>query len=108
MNREQIITKLSFILTDEELHRITVIESNNGLLLSIDLHSLRCMEAQQLLTNIVTINRSAFCLHAIHGFNHGTALKEMIYYRINNKRFTKMYSPDWNPGETFIQVASQY
>ena len=107
MSKEQFIMRLSMILTNDDFNRISVHESDDGLELTIDLHYLRCLQAQTILKNIIALNRFGFSIHAIHGFNHGTAIKEMLTRQSRlNHRFSNIYSPAWNPGETYIQIAA--
>ena len=85
MRKEQFIMKLAFILTLEEMARISVKEEKSSLILTIDFHSLKCLEARKILSKIIALNKYAFALHVIHGYNHGTALKEMIRYQYSNE-----------------------
>ena len=49
--------------------------------------------------------RFPFRLGFIHGFKNGTVLKDMIEHEYSNERITDMYIPEYNPGETFLEVA---
>ena len=99
MSAEQ---QLGMLLTKEELNRIKI----KGNQITVDLHHLKVKEAKRLLNNIVAINRSSFTMECIHGYNHGTALKEMIQGDFNNKRILSKKSLQHNLGLTELTVAA--
>ncbi len=108
MNTQDFLDKLKFILSPDDVERIASIKgSGNYMVLTINLHYLSRSQAKRLLYTIIAVNRYAFSLHVIHGFNHGTALKEMLRYQFNNSRVVGMSSPAKNPGITYIQIAEQ-
>ncbi|MBQ3546650.1 MAG: hypothetical protein IJA34_16950 [Lachnospiraceae bacterium] len=104
MNETTVLSKLSFVMRGDELQRIHVDEVDSKLEITIDLHQFKCKDAKRILQNIINVNRCSFTLHVIHGYNHGTAIKAMIYEQLNTQRIIQKSSPTWNPGETYIEI----
>ncbi len=94
--------KLRMILTEEEIGRIQMNIKNNETELTVDLHKLSVKQAQRLLKNIIAIDRGRVEMHIIHGYNHGTALKEMIAYDFSNPRIESKSTDKSNLGLTNI------
>ena len=46
-----------------------------------------------------------FILDVIHGYNGGTVIKELIYNDLKSPKIVGHRSPQWNPGETLLQIA---
>ena len=68
--------RLKMILTQEEINRLKITESNSEHIKIIaDVHGMKCYEARRFINNIINIVRIAFQLVIIHGYNHGTAIK---------------------------------
>ncbi len=107
MSREQLAGNMKLILSGEDLERITVREIENELAcIDVDLHGLTRKPAERLVKNIININRGEFILNVIHGFNHGTVLKEMIMETKWSSRVVERKCPAWNPGQTFLKVVA--
>ncbi len=106
MNREQMMNNMGLILTNEEMKRISVKETDGVACVDLDLHELTRNQAERLVGNVICVNRGEFVLNVIHGFNRGTALKTMIRETFFGKRVVDRYSPAWNPGQTFLTVAA--
>ncbi len=108
MSVDQIMSKLNFVLYGENMNRINVVQSENeSISVELDLHGLRCHEAERTLRNVININKNlGFNLVVIHGFNHGVALKKMIRNAKLGDRVMCLSSPNWNPGRTNITVAA--
>lgn len=86
--------------------RIKMLKADDGeMLISVDLHYMYKEEARRLLAAIIDENPFEFCLEVIHGFNHGTVLKNMVRDELKNRRIVKKYSPVWNPGSTYLVIA---
>ena len=107
MNREQITSNMKAIFSSDDLKRVNVRENKNGLTyIDTDLHGLTRRQAEKFVKNIINVNRCAFILNAIHGFNHGTVLKEMIAETKWSSRVVESNCPAWNPGQTFLTIAA--
>ena len=107
MSKEQMLGNLKCVMTGEELSRIELCETEDGnACVSLDLHNLSCKKAERLTRNVINVNRRPFVLNAIHGFNHGTAIKEMILSTDFGNRVVERKSPAWNPGQTYLTIAA--
>lgn len=67
------------IFTKEELNRIKkMYHASKGITVTADIHGMDRYQAKRFLKNLIAINREPFNLNVIHGYNHGTVLKDMI------------------------------
>ena len=100
------ISRLKMILTKEELNRLTVQESSNGKIrITADVHGMKCAEARKFINNIINIVHATFQLIVIHGYNHGTAIKEMLSQNFINSHVYKQFPDSRNQGITHLLIA---
>ena len=105
MGYDQMMQKMTFIMYENNLQRINIYHEEDGTpVIQIDLHQLTCREARKALNNILALYRFGFKLDIIHGYNHGTALRDMIRSDFNNKRIIGMIIPH-NQGRTVLEIA---
>ena len=69
-------------------------------------HGQTVPEARRTIRNIINICRSPLHLVIIHGFNRGTAIKEMLAEEDFSDRLISRFSPDGNPGATIMNIAA--
>ncbi len=93
--------QLEMILTRDELMRVRM----DGKVLYVDLHGLKVAEAKRLLLNIMAVNRAGYDICAIHGYHHGTAIKEMIQTRLYNQGMVRREVVKNNLGRTFLKFS---
>ena len=96
--------KLEWLLPEESQKRVTM-KGNDYLIVYADIHKMGCREAGNFVSNLIALIRKNFTLRIVHGFNGGTALKEMFQNRYENNRILDVESPDNNPGITDFIVA---
>ena len=107
MGCEQLLSNMRSILKCEDLKRIECKEVIDGLAcVVLDLHGLSYKNAVKMIKNVISVNRGAFVINAIHGYSHGTILKEMINNELLSYRISKRYTPAWNPGQTYLKIAA--
>lgn len=107
MSKEQIENNMRFLMYGETTGRIKVEETYEGLpIIKVDLHGMNRNSACRFISNIIKINRFPFLLDIIHGYNHGTVLKEMIIHEFFSTRVANKECPSWNPGETLMKIAA--
>lgn len=107
MECEQLMTNMKMIFSEAELKRIECNTVIDGLAyVELDLHGLTYKKAERMVANVICVNRGRFVVKVIHGYNHGTVLKEMIMNETISSRISKRVSPVWNPGQTFLTVAA--
>ena len=98
-------TKMQFIFTKEEIERIKEkIKENGHRTVVVDLHGLSVKKAHRMLLNLIALDRNGYDILAIHGYNHGTAIKNMITADLSSPRIQKKKTPAYNPGQTIISV----
>ncbi len=98
-------TRLMMVLTKNELNRIQISESiNEKTRITVDVHGMKCYEARRFINNIINIVHMAFQLVIIHGYNHGTAIKEMLAQNFNNNYIYEQFPDPRNQGVTHMLI----
>ena len=100
--------RLSMIFTWDELERVQIQEadSDSSVLIIADVHGLKCCEAKRFINNIINVVRTTFQLIVIHGYNHGTAIKDMLADSFRNRHVYSQYQDRHNRGITRMYVAA--
>lgn len=102
---EQIMKLLGFLFFGDSIWRVKVTYDTDGVpVVKLDLHQMKYKEAEKTITNVISLLRFSFKLCLIHGYNHGTVLKDMIRNDYSNKRIVGAIYP-MNAGETILKIA---
>jgi len=102
-----VASRLSMILTKEELSRLSIREnSGSELRIVADVHGMKCVQVRRLINNIISIVRGAFQLIIIHGYNHGTAIRDMLENDFNNEHISESFIEPYNLGVTHMVIAA--
>ncbi len=102
-----VISRLNMILTTDELKRIQVLQNaDEKLMIIVDVHGMTCTKARKFINNIINVVRVAFQLIIIHGYNHGTAIKDMLANSFTNSHISKKYTDSFNYGITHMLIAA--
>ena len=72
--------------------------------ITVDLHGFRKRNAERVINNIISMYRFPFKLALIHGYNHGTVLKELIWNEYENTRIIDKETPVTNWGITYLSI----
>ena len=106
MIKMALIERLRILFSEEEIGRISVTESVGApLLIVVDIHGMKAHEAKRFINNLINMARMDFNLIVIHGYNHGTAIKNMLETDFSNPHVKNQHL-DWkNPGRTHLHVA---
>ena len=100
-------TRLRMVLTQSEMNRIKISESHGEKIrITADVHGMKCYEARRFINNIINIVRTAFHLVIIHGYNHGTAIKEMLAQNFSNDHIYEQFPDPRNQGVTHMLIAA--
>ncbi|MFQ7308048.1 MAG: hypothetical protein ACLROY_05440 [Mediterraneibacter sp.] len=100
-------TRLKMVLTQEELARINISEmGSRKIQITANVHGMKCYEARRFINNIINIVRTAFQLVIIHGYNHGTAIKEMLAQNFTNSHIYEQFPDPCNQGVTHMLIAA--
>lgn len=105
MKAEDLRDRLKIIYTDSMIRRILVPSSHEGEIekIIIDVHELSCKEAKQFISNVINISFGSFTVEVIHGYRHGTKIKDMLRKKFMNP-YIKLIIPDQiNLGVTYLQ-----
>ena len=106
MMKEQIMSKMMFILPGEEGKRCHVsVDSAGQAKVMLDLHELNKFRAARLLNNVISIIREPFTLEVVHGYNRGTVLRTYVNEELVNKRIKTRYICNYNEGVTVMKIA---
>jgi DNA-nicking Smr family endonuclease len=104
--RKETINKLQLIYTPEQMERIrfaeSVISDNQ---VTVDVHGMKCTEAKKFLNNLINLVQESFHLIVIHGYNHGTAIKDMLSNNFENAHVARNYPDQRNQGVTHLVIA---
>lgn len=107
MRYDALISRLEFVVYGAQRWRLTVSNSSHGKpMITYDAHGQTVSEVRQVIRNIVNISRCPINLCVIHGYNHGTAIKDMLAREDFSERLETKYNPSRNPGETILFFAA--
>ena len=67
---------------------------------------MKCCDARKFINNITNIIQMAFRLVIIHGYNHGTAIKEMLAQNFSNDYIYKQFPDPRNQGVNHMLIAA--
>ena len=102
---KDITKKFRMIFTAEDIKRIRISETDTGeSKITIDVHGMKCSQAKRFIGNVINLVHSAFHLVIIHGFNHGTAIKDMLADSFENPHIVSQYLDPMNMGVTHMQI----
>ncbi len=94
--------KLFTILTEEEMKRFKFEKGR----ITVDLHHLTVRKARRIVNNLIALSGDGGIITLIHGYNNGTAIKDMIRREIINSRIIDKEVRRNNPGITDIKLAA--
>ena len=100
-------SRLRAIFTQEEFNRLTINEINTSKIrILADVHGMKCNQAKRFINNIINTLRVACQLIIIHGYNHGTAIKDMLAENFSNTHIAEQYADPHNQGVTHMLIAA--
>ena len=89
----------------KDVRRLTYAQSSGGDTVLVDVHGMKCWQAKQFINNIINLSNRPFRLTVIHGYNHGTAIMDMVRNRLDNKRIMERAADQFNLGITYLAIA---
>lgn len=95
---------LRFVVFGEDAWRLRISKKKGELFVSYDVHGQSIPEAKRNITNIINASRIPFSLEIVHGYRHGSAIKEMIANELNNKKIKRRYTVRKNKGVTYFLI----
>ena len=100
-----VLDKIRLVFSNEEIERLQIEQSEHQLSIKVDVHGLKCREARRFINNLINLLRMTFQLIIIHGYNHGTAIKDMLKNNFSNSHVMGIYPDCYNQGVTHLLVA---
>lgn len=99
--------KLKMIFTQKEIERLKITEiDEEQIRIVADVHGMRCKQARRFINNIINVIRVTFQLIIIHGYNHGTAIKNMLADNFSNAHIVEQHADIYNLGVTHMLIAA--
>ena len=107
MNNSIAVDRCRRIFTEDDMSRIQFGTANGLSLIILDVHGLTCRQASVFINNVIVLLfiKGSFYLEVIHGYNHGTAIKNMLWTSFQCKHVKRMYADAYNKGVTYLAVA---
>lgn len=104
MAQKKLWSQLSMVLSKEILNRITFAKGES-IKVILDLHGLSVNQARKVLNNVINItSRVAGCLLVVvHGFHHGTKIKDMLV-NFPNPHVSGSTPSKTNAGVTYLTI----
>ena len=98
-------SRLHIVFTDAEINRMTLLTSleRDVEKIILDVHGMTCREAERFINNVVNITRGTCVVEIIHGYRHGTRIKEMLRQRFLNPKIIRIVGDQYNLGITYLQ-----
>jgi len=95
---------LRSILTTEDMDRISKMDNTS---VQVDVHGMNKMECRHILRTIAAAYSGRVRITVIHGFNHGTTLRDSLYDQKEKviKSSFRLIPSKKNPGVTIMEVA---
>ena len=107
MSYDQLVDRVHFMVYGDDAWRASIVKGADGTPeICYDVHGMTAKKAVQSLEDLVKVCRSPMVLEVIHGFNHGTAIKDSLNSVSFDDRIVNKYSPENNPGVTFFTLQS--
>lgn len=89
----------------EDFRRLTYVHSSGEDVVSVDVHGMKCWQAKRFINNIINLANRPFRLTVIHGYNHGTAILDMVRNHLENKHIIERTDDPNNQGITYLAIA---
>lgn len=105
MGLTEITYRMAFLLPLGSDRRLVAEENEGRVKVTVDVHGLTTRQAKRLINNIIAMIRCSFELDIIHGYHHGTAIRDMIYTDLSNTKIRSKHLELWNPGITVMAIA---
>ena len=104
-----IIDTIYTLYSDDDCHRFTYSNNVGHTKALVDIHGMTCCAAIQYVNNAINIisilSQDTCHLTVIHGYNHGTALQQMIRKDLTNDHIKERILDDSNPGITRLVIS---
>lgn len=86
--------------------RMKVTEKDGTVRVVIDVHKMKAKEANLTVKNIINLVKGQFILVVCHGYNGGTAIRDLLQNSFTHPRINKQFISNTNPGNTNFFVSA--
>lgn len=107
MNEKHVMTRLSRVMSSEALQRVCLDFSseNESWIIKVDVHGLTCRDAKRFVNNIINLTDGGCQVIVIHGYRHGTSIRDMLRNGFKNSHIHHWTASPTNQGiTTFVMV----
>lgn len=98
---EQAMERIHFVVYGENEKRLQVSQQDT-LAITLDLHQLSKKDASRLICNVINIVDQPCKIDLIHGYHHGTVIKDYIQNDLHNRKIVQKKTFQKNPGHTML------
>ncbi len=99
--------RLELILPVNEYMRLTFTDLDGvSTQMVADVHGMKCYEARRFINNTIAIVRTDFQPTVIHGYRHGTAIRDMLADNFKNSHVREQYQDHFNQGLTHMIITA--
>lgn len=107
MKAKDVSEMMKKVYTEDEIDRVDIKTTEDGAVSSmiVNVHEMTVEQAKRFLNNLIAMTKTAFSIKVIHGYNHGTAIMQMVNTNMNNKRIVGYERIPYNPGITILDIA---
>lgn len=68
----------------------------------VDVHGLSCSGARRFISNIVNVTLGECTVKVIHGYRHGTSIRQMLREKFLNPYISEIKADETNMGVTYL------
>ncbi len=102
---KNVMLRFKLVFDKDSLDRVhACLQDNGALQIVADLHHLTKSRAKHFLKNIIALVRCSFSLLVIHGYTHGTVLREMVRNEDISNRIFAVAPVPYDKGQTILEV----
>lgn len=105
MTQDELQTALSYVEYGENAWRLKVIDADDVPCILFNPHGLSVKATKKAINGTICLIHTPFRMEICHGYNSGTAIKEMLYKTKVNPRISKIKSLPNNPGYSLLDIA---
>ena len=108
MNQDEIEYRFRCIFSVNYFNRISLASDSRGqiTLITIDVHGLTCREARRFISNTGILTKGYFPVRIIHGYRHGTAIRDMLRKESINSHIHHWMNTSNNMGVTTLVMCA--
>ena len=104
-NYDYILTKLSFILSKNDMDRISLIVKDEMSII-VEIHDKKYIKDKKFINYIIYVVTIVFRLIIIHGYNHGTAIEDMLSQNFCNTHVSEKHLDPYIQGVTHMLIVA--